>query len=346
MADLVAEYMHLVQLTRFCQMAPYVVMLYDHFLTFDQEIEHIWNKPWTLTSILYVTLRYPGSAFGWFSATAFLGSWSYNVRLTELKSGYVILLMGHLVVCVQHGLFDRIDADDVLRWLVMTSSCKIFIYVQGWPASVTVWLVQFILQMRLYALYNKSKKLVVFTGAMYLAEIIAMSGILLKVDLEVETSNQPLPGITICTALMTPNVLYSFWIPPLVFESILCFLSIWVGVKRSRQYLKPALVKGNRMRLVNVVIMGNVMYFFGILLSYAVNAAMWQALGPGWIEIPEGFPQAAAIIAGCPLILHVRDASSASSTRNTTKPSDSTQVVVQYPMQKLSRKHILDNSEV
>ncbi|KAF8843232.1 hypothetical protein BDN67DRAFT_964600 [Paxillus ammoniavirescens] len=306
MADLVAEYIsavHLVQLTRFCQMAPYVVMLYDHFLTFDQEIEHIWNKPWTLTSILYITLRYPGSAFGWFSATAFLGSWSYNF-------------------------------------------CKIFIYVQGWPASVTVWLVQFILQMRLYALYNKSKKLVVFTGAIYLAEIIAMSGILLKANLDVETSNHPLPGINICTALMTPSVFYSFWIPPLIFESILCFLSIWIGVKRSRQYLQPALVKGNRMRLVNVVIMGNVMYFFGILLSCVVNAAMWQALGPGWIEIPEGFPQAIEIIAGCRLILHIRSAGSASSNLGTTKPSDSTQVVVQYPMQRLRRQHTLDTSEV
>ncbi|KAF8840843.1 hypothetical protein BDN67DRAFT_968027 [Paxillus ammoniavirescens] len=291
MADPVAGYIsavHLAQLTRFCQVSPYVVMLYDHFLTLDQEVEHIWNKPWTSSSILYIILRYPGSAF------VFLG--------------------------------------------------KAFVYIQGWPVCVTGWLVQFILQMRLYALYNKSKKLVVFTGAIYLAEIIAMSGILLKIELAVEITNQPLPGIYICTAQKTPSAMYSFWIPPLVLESVLFSLSIWIGVKRSREYLKPAIIKGNGMRLVNVIIMGNVVYFFGVLLSYIVNFAIWKALGPEWVEIPEGFPQAAAIIAGCRLILHVRDASSASSTHNTTKPSDSTQVIVQYPMQRLSHKHILDEA--
>ncbi|KIJ62718.1 hypothetical protein HYDPIDRAFT_114409 [Hydnomerulius pinastri MD-312] len=54
--------------------------------------------------------------------------------------------------------------------------------------------------------------------------------------------------------------------------------------------------------------MGNVLYFLGILLSFIVNAAMWQLLGSQWMEIPEGFPQASEIIAGCRLVLHIRSA--------------------------------------
>ncbi|KIJ67241.1 hypothetical protein HYDPIDRAFT_107983 [Hydnomerulius pinastri MD-312] len=40
----VAEYIsvaRVVQVTRICQ-SPYVVMFYDHILTFDQEVEPIW----------------------------------------------------------------------------------------------------------------------------------------------------------------------------------------------------------------------------------------------------------------------------------------------------------------
>ncbi|KAF9221499.1 hypothetical protein BS17DRAFT_249080 [Gyrodon lividus] len=236
--------------------------------------------------------------------------------------------------------------DTMLHWLsipgFLVLRCQVFIIVQGWPACVAVWLVQLILQMRLYALYNKSRKLVMFTGALYIAEIIAMSGILLKANLVVHTSNQPLPGIYICSATDTPRVFYSFWIPPLVYEAVLCSLAIWIGVKRSREYIRPVHVQGHGMRLVDVVVMGNVLYFFGLLLSFATSAAMWQALGPEWIEVPEGFPQASEIIAGCRLILHIRNAGS--PIDNTTKTSTSTQVVVHYPMQRLSRGLVLDEA--
>ncbi|KIJ62719.1 hypothetical protein HYDPIDRAFT_41847 [Hydnomerulius pinastri MD-312] len=70
-ADEVAEYIsdvHVAQLTRMCQMAPYVVMLYDHLLTFDQEVELVWKRSWTLSTVLYVILRYAGGMFGLVSA--------------------------------------------------------------------------------------------------------------------------------------------------------------------------------------------------------------------------------------------------------------------------------------
>ncbi|KIJ62704.1 hypothetical protein HYDPIDRAFT_30295 [Hydnomerulius pinastri MD-312] len=157
----VAEYVsgaHIIQLTRMCQMAPYVVMLYDHVLTFDQEVEHIWKRSWTSSTILYLILRYIGGAFGLFSA---MGQWSSTLYVTNA------------VLC---------DFANIVR--PMFESGNVFLYLQGWPASLTVWLVQYILQMRLYVLYGKSKKLLVCMGAAYFGEIIAMSTILLKANLK------------------------------------------------------------------------------------------------------------------------------------------------------------------
>ncbi|KIJ59256.1 hypothetical protein HYDPIDRAFT_33326 [Hydnomerulius pinastri MD-312] len=41
--------------------SPAVIILYDHMLTLDQEIEYIWNQP-SIAAILYVPIRYLGDA--------------------------------------------------------------------------------------------------------------------------------------------------------------------------------------------------------------------------------------------------------------------------------------------
>ncbi|KAI6143881.1 hypothetical protein EDD17DRAFT_1658083 [Pisolithus thermaeus] len=55
--------------------------------------------------------------------------------------------------------------------------------VQGWPACFLVWLVQIILQLRLYALYNRSRKVLIFMGSAFLVEILAMTTILIIANL-------------------------------------------------------------------------------------------------------------------------------------------------------------------
>ncbi|KIJ66089.1 hypothetical protein HYDPIDRAFT_27284 [Hydnomerulius pinastri MD-312] len=77
-ADEVALYIygaHVVQLTRMCQVAPYVAMLYDHLLTFDLEVEHIWKRQRSMSTVLYVVLRYVGGAYGLFSASGTECGW-------------------------------------------------------------------------------------------------------------------------------------------------------------------------------------------------------------------------------------------------------------------------------
>ncbi|KIJ59369.1 hypothetical protein HYDPIDRAFT_33233 [Hydnomerulius pinastri MD-312] len=56
--------------------------------------------------------------------------------------------------------------------------------------------------------------------------------------------------------------------------------------------------------------MENVMYFVGVLVSCIINAAMWQNLGSQWLQVPDGFPLVVEVIAGCRLILHIRNAAS------------------------------------
>ncbi|KIJ58668.1 hypothetical protein HYDPIDRAFT_119361 [Hydnomerulius pinastri MD-312] len=296
----VAEYIsvaRVVQITRICQLAPYIVMFYDHILTFDQEVEHIWKSSRSLNTVVYVILRYCGSVVALLNAFAFLAQ--------------------------AHASNDL---------------CRVFLLLQGWAGNLITWLIQLILQMRLYVLYNNSKRILLLTGGAYIAEIVVMSTIVGIIDLNADSVNEPAPGIFICTDLSVPKISYSFWLTPLIFESILCLLAIRIGIQRSKDHLRPALMSGTR--LVNVVVMGNIMYFIGILLTCIVNAAMWQNLGSQWSEVPEGFALAIEVIAGCRLILHIRGAASGGINDTTISSTRG----VQYRPQHLLPKSDLDET--
>ena len=49
------------------------------------------------------------------------------------------------------------------------------------------------------------------------------------------------------------------WVPCLAFDAILAVLSLWAGIQHSRQYSRS--LWPNKLRLVDVLIRGNVIYF-------------------------------------------------------------------------------------
>lgn len=202
--------------------------------------------------------------------------------------------------------------------------------VQGWPACFLVWLVQIILQLRLYALYNRSRKVLIFMGSAFLVEILAMTTILIIANLTSGTSSEPIPGVKICTNEDTSNSFYVFWLPILCFEFLLCSLAVRAGIQRSRDDI-GFIPLSNRVFLLDVLVKGNVGYFLVIFFVGVVNAVMWGALSPEWVEVPEGFPHGVAVIAGCRLILHIRNAA--------TPPSEDTfqgSLAFEYPLQQRS----------
>ncbi|KIJ62268.1 hypothetical protein HYDPIDRAFT_30532 [Hydnomerulius pinastri MD-312] len=310
----VAEYIsvaRVVQITRIGQ-SPYVVMFYDHILTFDQEVEHIWKSSWSLHTVVFVILRYGGSA-----ATLL------NVFGAPLTLSFALVTFGSSRFLCLGFLAQAHASNDVFQSLV-TDLATVLMYnavpvvesslcYKGGPAPSSCG----IYSMRLYVLYNNSKKILFLTGGAYIAEIVVMSTILgiADVNVRVDSINEPAPGIFICADLNVPKFFDSIWLPPLIFESILCLLAIRIGIQRSKDHLRPGLISGTR--LVNAVLMGNVMYFVGVLLSCVVNAAVWQNLGSQWLEVAEGFPQAIEVIAGCRLILHIRSVA-AEGLYNTT----------------------------
>ena len=65
-----------------------------------------------------------------------------------------------------------------------------------------------------------------------------------------------------------PNEVFaaSTWVPCLVFETMLCLLAIYAGIKHSRGQSWWSM-KANRPRLIGVLIQGNVIYFLRLVFS-------------------------------------------------------------------------------
>ncbi|KAI6116580.1 hypothetical protein EV401DRAFT_1973860 [Pisolithus croceorrhizus] len=56
-------------------------MVYDYLISVDQEVEQIWKRPKTTTTMLYLVLRYFGTLCGVFNAAVFLSDVSKEVRI-------------------------------------------------------------------------------------------------------------------------------------------------------------------------------------------------------------------------------------------------------------------------
>jgi len=50
----------IIRIARSCQAAGCLVVLYDHVITFDQEVDHVWSHPFSFGSINYILIRYIG----------------------------------------------------------------------------------------------------------------------------------------------------------------------------------------------------------------------------------------------------------------------------------------------
>ncbi|KAF9233817.1 hypothetical protein BU15DRAFT_79740 [Melanogaster broomeanus] len=57
-----------IQVNDYISVAWVTVISHDYILTFSDEVEYVWNRPWTLVSVMYLVLRYLGLLVGMMQA--------------------------------------------------------------------------------------------------------------------------------------------------------------------------------------------------------------------------------------------------------------------------------------
>ncbi|KAG2076831.1 hypothetical protein BDR04DRAFT_1002673, partial [Suillus decipiens] len=147
---------------------------------------------------------------------------------------------------------------------------------------VSVWATQIIMQLRIYAMYRKSKKILVFTGACFVLEIAAICTVLvLNFDHSLTYTNQPIPGLLNMCATSTINRSFTaIYVPVFCFELLLFILAIYVAFKHMKN---THTIAGNRIHSTMATLLKyNTIYFFVEMAGCGIATALYLGLPVMW----------------------------------------------------------------
>ncbi|KAG2107486.1 uncharacterized protein F5147DRAFT_774315 [Suillus discolor] len=185
-------------------------------LTFGQEVELIWRQRWSLMTVMYLGVRY---------LAILVAALDVLHHLADRYMGVVLcLLLGPLMAA-------RYTTKDV-SWMmyIMCEWTGLVVFAIVWAITIT----------RLHAMYQQSRKILIFLVVAFLA--VSTFGGVTVLMLTMHTSGEELilSGTYKCTIGYTGDsdtlVLYSvIWIIFIVWEVLALCLVVWIGVKHFRE---------------------------------------------------------------------------------------------------------------
>ncbi|KAI0065057.1 hypothetical protein BV25DRAFT_127093 [Artomyces pyxidatus] len=288
-----------VQKSRYAGVSSSVIILYDHVLTLDQEVQFIWKEPWSMGKVLFLASRYYGVFAAIFNDYAILSSWRGSEHLCVLQ---LALFLGFLTS------------------LLSQNSCDFWISWQGWTAVfIGGTLAQVILLLRVRALYDN--RYVTVSLLVGLVMTMGTCGTIMGTSLhEKSTFLIIAEPDTFCVLDNIPPYLPAFFIPSLVFESWLGALAIYkwikeVGVTLASPRIAPALLQ--------VLVRDSVTYFIVMSSLYILNGLIWLKT-PALLDLPATFLLAFSCVMGNRLILNLRSHAQRHSqaVRSSGRPSE------------------------
>ncbi|GLB38914.1 hypothetical protein LshimejAT787_0600760 [Lyophyllum shimeji] len=277
--SLIASAIHDIQAIRYSHIASGTIILYDHLVTLDDEVELIWKSSWSWGKGLFILNRYYAmisvivNTYGLFSS-----------RLTNAYS---------MEDCLRANL---------LRGFL--TSCFRFFHWQGWTGLIACMIAEVILQMRLYAMYSLNKKVLAVMGGCFIVATAASAFVLGSVLSKITATAFPLtPNLIFCVPSNISHQFFVFWIPMLAFETLMCGLALYKGYETFR-------TSGSRFRtgryLVGILIRDSVLYFLVMFATYLTNLLVWITASQNLLEIPIGFSVALSCVMGNHIVLNVR----------------------------------------
>ncbi|TFK33408.1 hypothetical protein BDQ12DRAFT_691220 [Crucibulum laeve] len=255
-----------IQITRYAQLASSSIILYEHLITLDSEVELIWKSSWSAGKALFLINRY----YSLFS-----------------------------VIFNNYAFFSNTLTD---------SFCRHFFQWQGWTGLLACMIAEIILQMRLYALYSLNKKVLVLMSSSFIIASAAAATIMGSVLMKITASAVVLPGTAgmFCVPSGVSDKFYTFWIPMLAFETLLCALAL---VRGFQSFTSDGPLFRSGRHLVSILIRDSVLYFLVICATYLTCLLVWISAPTSLLEVPIGFSVAMSCVLTNRVVLNVRSVS-------------------------------------
>ncbi|KAA1473417.1 hypothetical protein DENSPDRAFT_839882 [Dentipellis sp. KUC8613] len=246
------------------------LLAWDHWTCFDREVEVIWKQ----------------------GGKKRFGFWLYLFN----RFFPLVWLVFDMIPLAPAGI-------------VSPSVCIIYLMCDDIVTLLTTLSVQVILQIRVYALYNRSRRILIFLAVCCALEICTMI-ILIGVTMK---HISRLPVVSTSTGCYYEGIfsIYAlFWIPALVFEPVLCMLVVWKAWGEDAM-VKFGLVARDKIgsttpKLVKSIARDSLMYFLVIFAELTVNTVIW-AHENRYVNIIMPWSCALPSILGSHLFLSMRE---------------------------------------
>jgi len=183
--------------------------------------------------------------------------------------------------------------------------CSRYYYWEGYAGLASFMLAQALLQIRIYALYLSNKRILAFMLTFYVS-LSAVSAWIMQNSLALSQAMAfSILGRKYCIASLNSPTFYTFWIPILLCDSILCTLAIIGGL---RGFKPPSSVFRRGLSLVQTMILGSVFYYLGIAVSYLTCLLLWRFGPPRMLDAPVGFAIAMSCILSNRVLFNLHEA--------------------------------------
>ncbi|KAF8513361.1 hypothetical protein JB92DRAFT_2923996 [Gautieria morchelliformis] len=178
---------------------------------------------------------------------------------------------------------------------VLDTSCR---WVISWSITsevIAIVTAEIILILRIYAVYNCSRRLLLIMIVFLVAAIVSSSWL---ASSTLSTIAQMVSGTTGCPIGTIPPHAFFFWIPFLIFETFLVALMLCKGWRVYRS-------EGGS-RLLHLIIRDSLFYFGVMFISLLANCILWgiPSLDPGTAAY---WAIAMPCAVGCRLLLNMRE---------------------------------------
>ncbi|KIM39377.1 hypothetical protein M413DRAFT_74975 [Hebeloma cylindrosporum] len=168
--------------------------------------------------------------------------------------------------------------------------------------AISLWSVEIVMQLRIYALYNRSKKVALFNGVLFIISIGLFLWVMVvnakhRNTMIAELVELPLIGCPVVNG----GSQWALWVPATVYEFILFGFAVYKNIVSSSARIKL----NNRKSLTAVLLQENIIYFFVIGCLLVVNNLMVvRSTGVPWFGF--GPFHAAMGIATSRMFIHLR----------------------------------------
>ncbi|THU90879.1 hypothetical protein K435DRAFT_968436 [Dendrothele bispora CBS 962.96] len=207
--------------------------LHDYFVTLEDEIRYIWPQKFNVAKFFFLWIRY-----------------------------YTVTLLLFDVVQIHVFAIPGVASDDV---------CVALDPITRVASVISLWSVEIIMQLRVYALFKCSKRVAVFNGILFLGSIAGFLWILYhntqrRGAIIADAIHLPLPG---CPSIHT-GIEWAQWVPATAYECVLFGFALYKTLRSTTERIR----NGVHVSLYSLLLRDNLFYFFGIACLLVFNNLM------------------------------------------------------------------------